>query len=57
LELLIAEGAGAGGQILAIGPQREVHVVEQAGHGVSRDGDIQLLEQFGDLLRSLVGPL
>ena len=57
LELLIAVGAGVGGDLLAIDAQREIHVVEKARDGIRRDRDIDLLEKFCDRLGRLAGPL
>jgi hypothetical protein len=57
LELLIAVGAGIGSDLLAVDAQREMHLVEQTSDGVGRDGNIDLLEDLGDLLGRLAGPL
>src|SRR5574341_134908 len=57
LELLIAVGTGGGGDLLAVDPQREIHLVEQAGDRIGRHRDIDLLQDFGDLLGCLPGPL
>ena len=57
LELLIAIGAGVGGDLLAIDPQREIHLVEQTSDRIGRDRDIDLLENLSDLLCRLAGPL
>src|SRR5450432_4459716 len=56
-ELLIAVGAGVGGDLLAVDAQREIHLVEKASDGVGRNGNVDLLENLGDLLSRLAGPL
>ena len=57
LELLIAVGAGVGGDLLAVDAQREIHLVEQPSDRIGRDRDIDLPENLGDLLSRLAGPL
>ena len=57
LELSIAEGAGVGGDLLAVDAQREIHLVEKTGDRVGRDGNVDLLEKLRDLARRLAGPL
>jgi hypothetical protein len=57
LELLIAVGAGVGGDLLAVDAQGEVHLVEQTSHRIGRDRDIDLLENLRDLLGRLASPL
>ena len=56
LALLIAVGAGVGGDLLAVDTQREMHLVEKTCDGVGRDGNIDMLEDRGDLLGGLAGP-
>ena len=57
LELLIAVGAGVGGDLLAVDVQREIHLVEKTSDRVGRDWNVDLLEKFRDLFRRLAGPL
>ncbi len=57
LELLIAVGTGVGRDLLAVDPQGEMHLIEKASDRVGRDRDPDLLEDVGDLLRRLAGPL
>ena len=57
LELLIAIGAGVGGDLLAVDAQREVHLVQKTSDRIGRDRDVDLLENLGDLFRGLAGPL
>jgi len=57
LELLIAVGAGVGGDLLAVHAQREIHLVEKTSDGIGRDRDVNLLENLRDLLGRLPGPL
>jgi hypothetical protein len=57
LELLIAVGAGVGGDLLTVDPQREIHLVEKTRDRIGRDRDIDLLENLRNLLRRLPGPL
>jgi hypothetical protein len=57
LELLIAVGAGVGGDLLAVDAQREMHLVEQTSDRVGRDGDADLLEDVGNPLGRFAGPL
>ena len=57
LELLIAVGAGVGGDLLAIDAQRKIHLVEKTSDRIGRNRDIDLLENLRDLLRRLAGPL
>ena len=57
LELLIAVGAGVGGDLLAVDAQREIHLVQKTSHRVGRDRNVDLLKNLGDLLGGLAGPL
>ena len=57
LELLIAVGAGVGGDLLAVDVQRKMHLVEKASDRIGRDRDADLLEDVSDLLGRLAGPL
>jgi hypothetical protein len=57
LELLIAVGAGVGGDLLSVDAQREIHLVEKTSHRIGRDRDVDLLENFRDLLSRLASPL
>ena len=57
LELLIAVGTGIAGDLLAVDAQREIHLVQQASHGIGRDRDVDGLKNFGNLLGCLAGPL
>ena len=57
LELLIAVGAGVGGDLLAVNAQREIHLVEKTSDRVGRHWNVDLLENLRDLLRRLAGPL
>ena len=57
LELLIAVGAGVGGDLLTVDAQREIHLVEKTSDGIGRDRDIDLSENLRDLLGRLAGPL
>ncbi len=57
LELLIAVGAGVGGDLLAVDAQRKIHLIEKTSDRVSRNGNVDLLENLGDLLRRRAGPL
>ena len=57
LELLIAVGAGVGGDLLAVDAQGEIHLVEKTSHRIGRDRDIDLLQNVGDLLGRLASPL
>src|SRR5574341_435498 len=57
LELLIAVGAGVGGDLLAVDAQREIHLVQKASDRVGRHRDMDLLKDLGDLLGRLPGPL
>src|SRR5215469_12499339 len=57
LELPITVGAGAGGDLLAVDAQREIHLIEEASDRMGRDGDIDLLENFRDLFGGLPSPL
>ena len=56
LELLIAVGAGVGGDLLAVDAEREIHLVEKTSDRVGRDGNVDLLENLRDLLGRLAGP-
>ena len=47
-ELKVAVGTAAGSDLLLIDPQGIVHVMEQAGDGIGRDGNAQLGQLFGD---------
>jgi hypothetical protein len=55
--LLVAVGTAVGGDLLAVDAQREIHLVEKTRHGIGRDGNIDLLENLGNSLRGLAGPL
>ena len=57
LELLVAVGAGVGGDLLAVDAQREIHLIEKTSDRIGRDRDVDLLENLGDLFRGLAGPL
>ena len=57
LELVIAKGTGVGGDLLAVHPQREVHLVEQAGDRVGGNVNADLPENLSDVLGGLAGPL
>jgi hypothetical protein len=57
LKLLIPVRTRVGGDLLAVDTQREIHLVEQARDGVSRNRDVDLSKNFRDLLRCLTGPL
>src|SRR5580658_6997451 len=57
LEMLSAVGAGAGGDLLAVDAQREIHLVEKTSDRVGRNGTVDLLENLGDVLRRLAGRL
>src|ERR1700687_6055299 len=57
LELLIAVGAGVGGDLLAVDAQREIHLVEETSHRIGRDRNLDLPEHVRDLLGRLAGPL
>ena len=56
LELLIAVRTGIDGDLLAVDPQREMHLVEKTSDGIGRDRDLDLLQNFCDLLGRLTGP-
>src|SRR6266508_5727429 len=56
LELLIAVGAGVGGNLFAIDAQREIHLVQETSDGIGRDRNVDLLKNLGDLFRRLAGP-
>ena len=56
LELLIAVGAGVGGDLLAVDAQGEMHLVEKTRDRVGRDRNVDLLEDLGDLLGGLASP-
>ena len=45
LELLIAVGAGVGGDLLAVDAQREIHLVKKASDGIGRNRNVDLLEE------------
>jgi hypothetical protein len=47
-ELQVAVGAGVGGDLFAIDAQRIAQVVEQTGHGIGRDDQIELGQFLGD---------
>ncbi|MDQ2900945.1 MAG: hypothetical protein M3Y07_14275 [Acidobacteriota bacterium] len=57
LELLIPVRAGVGGDLLPVDTQREIHLVEKARDGISRNRNIDLLKKVCDLLRRLACPL
>ena len=57
LELLIPVRTGIGGDLLAVDPQGEIHLVEKASDGVGRNRDIDLLQNLRDLLGRLPSPL
>ena len=57
LELLIAIRARVGGNLFTVDAQRKIHLVEKTSDRIGRDRDIDLLENLGDLLRRLAGPL
>src|SRR5258706_13606167 len=57
LELLIAVRAGVGGDLLAVDPQREIHLVEKTSDCIGGDRDVDLLENLRDLLGRFPGPL
>src|SRR5438874_822713 len=57
LELLIAIRTGVCGDLLAVDPQRDIHLVEKTRDGIGRDWKIDLLQNFCDLLRRLPDPL
>ena len=57
LELLIAVGAGIGGDLLAVDAQREIHLVQKTSNRIGRDRNVDLLKNLCDLLGGLAGPL
>jgi hypothetical protein len=57
VQLLVAVGAGVGGDLLAVDAQREIHLVEKASDRIGQDRDMDLLENLRDLLDRLPGPL
>ena len=57
LELPIAVGTGVGGDLLAVDAQRKIHLVQKTSDRIGRDGNVDLLQNLGDLLRRLAGPL
>ena len=57
LELLIAVGAGVGGDLLTVDAQREIHLVQETSDRIGRDRNVDLLKNLGDLLGRLAGPL
>jgi hypothetical protein len=57
LKLLVSEGARVGGNLLAVDAQGEIHLIEKTRDRVGGDGNVDLLEDLGDLLRRLAGPL
>ena len=57
LELLIAVGAGVGGDLLSVDAQREIHLVQKTSNRIGRDWDIDLLKNPRDLLGRLASPL
>src|SRR5262245_3556866 len=57
LELLITVGTGVGGDLLPVHAQREIHLVQKTSHCIGRDRNVDLLENPGDLLSRLAGPL
>jgi hypothetical protein len=57
LELLIAVGAGVGGDLLSVHAQREIHLVQKTSDRIGRYRNVDLLQNLGDLLGCLAGPL
>jgi len=55
-ELLVAVRARVGGNGLAIHAEGKIHIAKQSRHGIGRDLDIELSQQFSDSGRRLVGP-
>ena len=56
MELLVADRARVGGNGFAIYAEGKIHIAKQPRHGIGRDLDIELPQQFGDSSRGLVGP-
>src|SRR5712691_9516679 len=56
-ELPVAVGAGTGGDVLAIGTQRKLHLPQQTPYRAAAYADAQPLELRGDLRRGFSGPL
>ena len=56
IELKIAVGAGIGGEILLVHPQRVIHGVKQPRDGVGRNREAMGSEQFGNLIGGAAGP-
>ena len=52
----MADRAKVGGNGFAIHAEGKIHIVKQPCHGIGRDLDIELPQQFGDSCRRLVGP-
>ena len=57
LELLIAVGAGVGGDLFSVHAQREIHLVQKTSDRIGRYRNVDLLKNLGDLLGRLAGPL
>jgi hypothetical protein len=55
-ELLVAVRARVSGNGFAVHAQGKIHIVKQPRHGIGRDLDIELAQQFGDSGGRLVGP-
>ena len=55
-ELLVAVRARVSGDGFAVHTQGKIHIVKQPRHGIGRDLDIKLAQQFGDSGGRLVGP-
>jgi len=55
-ELLVAVGAGIGGDGFAIHTEGKIHIAKQSRYGIGRDLNIELPQQFGDSGRRFVGP-
>ena len=57
VELLIAEWAGVGGDLLAVDTQREIHLVQKARNSIRRNRNLDLLQKRSDRFRRLASPL
>ena len=57
LKLPITVGTGVGGDLLAVDAQREIHFVQKTSDRISRDRNVDLLKNLGNLLRRLAAPL
>ncbi len=57
LELLVTVRTGVGGDLLTVDAQGEIDLVEQTSDRIGRNRDLDLLENLGDLLGRLTGPL